>query len=38
VLSEEWSVKPTRELTERLSQLCGNDGFRLLYGPRGEAN
>jgi DNA polymerase-3 subunit alpha len=36
VLSEEWSVKPTRELTERLSQLCGNDGFRLLYGPRGE--
>ncbi|HEY5807946.1 MAG TPA: DNA polymerase III subunit alpha, partial [Povalibacter sp.] len=27
VLSEEWSVKPTRELTERLSQLLGNDGF-----------
>jgi DNA polymerase-3 subunit alpha len=38
VLSEEWSVKPTRELTERLSQLCGNDGFRLLYGPRGEGS
>ncbi|MGH8179217.1 MAG: DNA polymerase III subunit alpha [Steroidobacter sp.] len=34
VLSEEWSVKPTRELTERLSQLCGNDGFRLSYSPR----
>jgi len=34
VLSEEWSVKPTRELTERLSQLLGNDGFRLIYAPR----
>lgn len=31
VLSEEWSVKPTRELTERLSQLCGHDGIRLIY-------
>jgi DNA polymerase-3 subunit alpha len=31
VLSEEWSVKPTRELTEKLAQLCGNDGFRLMY-------
>lgn len=34
VLSEEWQVKPTRELTERLSQLCGNDGVRLIYTPR----
>lgn len=34
VLSEEWSVKPTRELTERLSQLFGNEGFRLIYNPR----
>jgi DNA polymerase-3 subunit alpha len=33
VLSEEWSVKPTRELTERLSQLCGHDGIRLIYRP-----
>jgi DNA polymerase III subunit alpha len=31
VLSEEWSVKPTRELTDRLAQLCGNDGWRLIY-------
>ena len=30
MLSEEWCVKPTRELTERLAQLCGNDGFRLI--------
>jgi DNA polymerase-3 subunit alpha len=36
VLSEEWQVKPTRELTERLAQLCGNDGVRLLYAPRFE--
>jgi DNA polymerase-3 subunit alpha len=33
VLSEEWCVKPTRELTERLSQLCGNNGIKLIYGP-----
>jgi DNA polymerase-3 subunit alpha len=34
VLSEEWSVKPTRELTERLTQLVGHDGVRLIYTPR----
>ncbi len=38
VLSEEWSVKPTRELTDKLAQLCGNDGFRVVYGARGEGN
>jgi DNA polymerase-3 subunit alpha len=38
VLSEEWSVKPTRDLTEKLSQLCGNEGFRVVYGARGESN
>ena len=37
VLSEEWSVKATRELTERISQLCGNDGWRLIYAPSGNA-
>lgn len=31
VLSEEWSVRPTRELTERLAQLCGNEAVRLIY-------
>ena len=36
VLSEEWCVKPTRELTERLSQLVGNDGVRVVYAPRFE--
>jgi len=34
VLSEEWCVKPTRELTERMSQLCGNNGIKLIYGPQ----
>ncbi|NLG75843.1 MAG: DNA polymerase III subunit alpha, partial [Xanthomonadaceae bacterium] len=37
VLSEEWCVRPTRELTEKLAQLCGNDGFRLMYAPRLDA-
>ena len=36
VLSEEWSVRPTRELTEKLAQLCGNDGWRLIYAPAGS--
>jgi DNA polymerase-3 subunit alpha len=34
VLSEEWMVKPTRELTDKLSQLLGNDGLRLIYTAR----
>jgi DNA polymerase-3 subunit alpha len=34
LLSEEWCVKPARELTEKLAQLCGQDGFKLLYAPR----
>lgn len=37
VLSEEWSVKPSRELTEQLSQLFGNEGFRLIYSPRQDS-
>lgn len=36
VFSEEWCVKPTRELTEKLAQLCGNEGFRVVYGGKGE--
>jgi DNA polymerase-3 subunit alpha len=34
VLSEEWCVKPARELTERLSQLVGHDNVRLIYAQR----
>ena len=37
VLSEEWSVKPTRELTEKLSQMLGNDGLRLIYAHRSDS-
>jgi DNA polymerase III subunit alpha len=36
VLSEEWSVRPTRELTERLSQVVGHEGMRVVYAPRFE--
>ena len=30
-LGEEWAVRPSRELRERLSELVGNDGFRFVY-------
>ncbi|MEZ5564388.1 MAG: DNA polymerase III subunit alpha [Gammaproteobacteria bacterium] len=30
-LGSEWSVRPTRELRERLSELVGLDGFRFIY-------
>ena len=34
-LGSDWSVRPTRELRERLSELVGLDGFRFVYeGPR----
>jgi len=31
LLSDEWCIKPTRELTERLSQLVGHDSMKLVY-------
>ena len=35
VLGSDWSIRPARELRERLSELVGNDGFRFVYeGPR----
>ncbi|MBS1199888.1 MAG: polymerase subunit alpha [Proteobacteria bacterium] len=33
-LGEEWQVRPTRELLERLAQLVGRDAVRVVYGPR----
>jgi DNA polymerase-3 subunit alpha len=30
-LAADWSVRPTRELRERLSALVGADGFRFVY-------
>jgi DNA polymerase-3 subunit alpha len=31
-LGEDWSVRPTRELIERLARLVGRDGVRVVYG------
>jgi len=30
-LGNEWSVRPSRELRERLSEVVGHDGFRFIY-------
>jgi len=30
-LGDEWSVRPSRELRERLSEFVGHDGFRFIY-------
>ena len=35
-LGEGWSVRPTRELLDKLSALVGRDGWYLVYGPRNE--
>jgi hypothetical protein len=31
---EEWAVRPSRELIERLGQIVGADGIELHYAPR----
>jgi DNA polymerase-3 subunit alpha len=36
LLGEEWSVRPSQELIERLGQLVGRDGVELVYAPRVE--
>ncbi len=35
-LADAWSVRPTRELLDKLSGLVGPDGWYLVYGPRNE--
>jgi len=30
-LGEDWAVRPSRELRERLSELVGHDGYRFVY-------
>src|SRR6202789_213906 len=35
-LSDAWSVRPTRELLDRLSTLLGREGWYLVYGPRND--
>jgi DNA polymerase-3 subunit alpha len=33
-LGEEWTVRPSRELIERLGRILGRDGVELYYAPR----
>jgi DNA polymerase-3 subunit alpha len=35
-LADSWSVRPTRELLDKLSALVGRDGWYLVYGPRND--
>jgi hypothetical protein len=35
-LADGWSVRPSRELLDKLSALVGRDGWYLVYGPRND--
>ncbi|HWS66677.1 MAG TPA: DNA polymerase III subunit alpha [Steroidobacteraceae bacterium] len=35
-LGEAWSIRPTRELLDKLSAVVGRDGWHLVYGPRND--
>ena len=35
-LGNAWSVRPSRELLDKLSALVGRDGWYLVYGPRND--
>jgi DNA polymerase-3 subunit alpha len=35
-LGPEWSVRPSRELRDKLTELLGNNNVRLLYAPGRE--
>jgi DNA polymerase-3 subunit alpha len=35
-LGDAWSIRPTRELLDKLSALIGRDGWYLMYGPRND--
>jgi DNA polymerase-3 subunit alpha len=35
-LSDSWSVRPSRELLDKLSALIGREGWYLVYGPRND--
>ena len=34
---EEWTVRPSRDLMERLGRIVGRDGVELVYAPRVDA-
>jgi hypothetical protein len=35
-LGEAWSVKPVQALLEKVGQIVGRDGWKLVYAPRLE--
>ena len=35
-LGDAWSVRPSRELLDKLTGLVGRDGWYLVYGPRND--
>ncbi len=35
-LADAWSVRPSRELLDKLSALVGREGWYLVYGPRND--
>ncbi len=35
-LGDGWSVRPSRELLDKLTALVGRDGWHLVYGPRND--
>jgi hypothetical protein len=35
-LADNWSVRASRELLDKLTALVGRDGWYLLYGPRND--
>ena len=37
-LSNDWSVRPSRELREQLSGIVGLDGFRFIYNALAQAH
>ena len=37
-LGPEWTVRPSRELRDKLTELLGNNNVRLTYAPTRELN
>ncbi len=35
-LGDAWTIRPTRELLDKLTALVGRDGWYLVYGPRND--
>ena len=37
LLGEDWRVRPSEDLIERLGKIVGRDGVEVVYGPRVES-